>query len=348
MRIIPLDKHNEKNNVLVFVEIDHNEIAEVSLELICKARELADRLKVDVTALLIGSDRNPDFEQSLINYGTDVVYTVNNPRLNYYETLPYTKIVSMIIESTAPQIVLFGATPLGRDLAPRVASTLKTGLTADCTALQIGDYESRKEKKVYKDILYQIRPAFGGNIIATIVAPDHRPQMATVRDGVMKLNNFQKKRNGQIIPQTVTLSDSDFVCEFVNRTIKPKSINLKNTDVIVAGGAGVESKAKFKLIHDLAQAIGGNVGASRAAIDSGYIGHDHQIGQTGTTVRPKLYIACGISGALQHQAGMEHSSKIIAINNDPDAPIFNIAHYGIVGDLHVIIPMMIKAYKTKN
>lgn len=342
-----MDKHNVKNSVLVFVEIDHNEIAEVSFELVCKARELADSLNVDVTALLIGTDSNPDFEQSLINYGTDVVYTVNNSRLNYYETLPYTKIVSTIIETTAPQIVLFGATPLGRDLAPRVASTLKTGLTADCTALQIGDYENRKEKRVYKDILYQIRPAFGGNIIATIVAPDHRPQMATVRDGVMKLNNFQKNRKGQVIQQTIHLSEADFVCEFVNRTIKPKSINLKNTDVIVAGGAGVESKAKFKLIHDLARVIGGNVGASRAAIDSGYIGHDHQIGQTGTTVRPKLYIACGISGAIQHQAGMEHSNKIIAINSDPNAPIFNIAHYGIVGDLHKVIPMMIKAYKTK-
>jgi electron transfer flavoprotein alpha subunit len=337
-----------KNGVLVFIEIEHNEIAEVSLELVCKARELAYDLKVDVISLLIGAESNSDFEHSLINYGSDIVYTLNDHRLNHYETLPYTKIVSTIINRTAPQIVLFGATPIGRDLAPRVASTLKTGLTADCTALQIGDYENRKEKKVYKDILYQIRPAFGGNIIATIVAPTHRPQMATVRDGVMKLNNVQKKRNGQVIPQTVTLSNSDFVCEFINRTIIPKSINLKNADIIVAGGAGVESKTKFKLIHNLAQVIGGKVGASRAAIDSGYISQDHQIGQTGTTVRPKLYIACGISGAIQHQAGMEHSNKIIAINSDPNAPIFNIAHYGIIGDLHKVIPMMIKAYKTKS
>ncbi len=348
MWIIPLANRKVKNGVLVFIEIEHDEIAEVSLELVCKARELADNLKVDVISLLIGADDKPRFEQSLFNYGSDIVYTLNDHRLNHYETLPYTKIVSAIINRVAPQIVLFGATPIGRDLAPRVASILKTGLTADCTALQIGDYENRKEKKVYKDILYQIRPAFGGNIIATIVAPEHRPQMATVRDGVMKLDNVHKKRSGLVIPQTVILSDSDFVCEFINRTIKPKNINLKNADIIVAGGAGVESKAKFKLIHDLAQAIGGNVGASRAAIDSGYIGPDHQIGQTGTTVRPKLYIACGISGALQHQAGMEHSNKIIAINNDPLAPIFNIAHYGIVGDLHDIIPMMIKAYKTKN
>ena len=337
-----------KNSVLVFIEIEHNEIAEVSLELVCKARELADDLKVDVVSLLIGAEGNSDFEQSLINYGSNIVYTFNDHRLDHYETLPYTKIVSTIINRAAPQIVLFGATPIGRDLAPRVASTLKTGLTADCTALQIGDYENRKEKKVYKDILYQIRPAFGGNIIATIVAPTHRPQMATVRDGVMKLNNVQKKRSGQVIPQTVTLSNSDFVCEFINRTIIPKSINLKNADIIVAGGAGVESKTKFKLIHNLAQAIGGKVGASRAAIDSGYISQDHQIGQTGTTVRPKLYIACGISGAIQHQAGMEHSNKIIAINSDPNAPIFNIAHYGIIGDLHKVIPMMIKAYKTKS
>jgi len=337
-----------KNGVLVFIEIDHDEIAEVSLELVCKARELADNLKVDVISLLIGAESKPDFEQSIINYGSDIVYTLNDHRLNHYETLPYTKIVSTIIDSTAPQIVLFGATPIGRDLAPRVASTLKTGLTADCTALQIGDYENRKEKKVYKNILYQIRPAFGGNIIATIVAPEHRPQMATVRDGVMKLDNIRKKRSGKVIPRTITFNDSDFVCEFINRTIKPKSINLKNADIIVAGGAGVESKTKFKLIHSLAQEIGGRVGASRAAIDSGYIGHDYQIGQTGTTVSPKLYIACGISGAIQHQAGMEHSNKIIAINNDPNAPIFNIAHYGIIGDLHEVIPMMIKSYKTKN
>ncbi len=337
-----------KNSVLVFIEIEHNEIAEVSLELVCKARELADDLKVDVVSLLIGAEGNSDFEQSLINYGSDIVYTFNDHRLDHYETLPYTKIVSTIINRAAPQIVLFGATPIGRDLAPRVASTLKTGLTADCTALQIGDHENRKEKKVYKDILYQIRPAFGGNIIATIVAPEHRPQMATVRDGVMKLDHVQKKRSGQVIPQTVTLSASDFVCEFINRTIIPKSINLKNADIIVAGGAGVESKAKFKLIHSLAQTLGGKVGASRAAIDSGYISPDHQIGQTGTTVRPKLYIACGISGAIQHQAGMEHSSKIIAINSDPNAPIFKIAHYGIIGDLHKVIPMMIKAYKTKS
>jgi electron transfer flavoprotein alpha subunit len=337
-----------KNSVLVFIEIEHNEIAEVSLELVCKARELADDLKVDVVSLLIGAEGNSDFEQSLINYGSDIVYTFNDHRLDHYETLPYTKIVSTIINRAAPQIVLFGATPIGRDLAPRVASTLKTGLTADCTALQIGDHENRKEKKVYKDILYQIRPAFGGNIIATIVAPEHRPQMATVRDGVMKLDPVQKKRSGQVIPQTVTLSASDFVCEFINRTIIPKSINLKNADIIVAGGAGVESKAKFKLIHSLAQTLGGKVGASRAAIDSGYISPDHQIGQTGTTVRPKLYIACGISGAIQHQAGMEHSSKIIAINSDPNAPIFKIAHYGIIGDLHKVIPMMIKAYKTKS
>jgi electron transfer flavoprotein alpha subunit len=337
-----------KNGVLVFIEIEHNEIAEVSLELVCKARELADDLKVDVISLLIGAEGNSDFEQSLINYGSDIVYTFNDYRLDHYETLPYTKIVSTVINRAAPQIVLFGATPVGRDLAPRVASTLKTGLTADCTALQIGDHENRKEKKVYKDILYQIRPAFGGNIIATIVAPEHRPQMATVRDGVMKLDNVLKKRSGQVIPQTVTLSASNFVCEFINRTIIPKSINLKNADIIVAGGAGVESKAKFKLIHSLAHTLGGKVGASRAAIDSGYISHDHQIGQTGTTVRPKLYIACGISGAIQHQAGMEHSNKIIAINSDPNAPIFNIAHYGIIGDLHKVIPMMIKAYKTKS
>lgn len=346
--MVPLADLKTKNGVLVFIETDHAEIAEVSLELICKARELADELNVNVVALLIGTDRNKKFEQTLIKYGSDIVYTVNEPRVKHYETLPYTKIVSTIINRSAPQIVLFGATPIGRDLAPRVASTLKTGLTADCTALQIGDHENRREKKVYKNILYQIRPAFGGNIIATIVAPEHRPQMATVRDGVMKLNPPDHKRQGQISPQEVTLDTSDFVYNIIEREIKAKRINLKNADIIVAGGAGVNSKSQFKLIHDLAQTIGGKVGASRAAIDSGYINHDYQIGQTGTTVRPKLYIACGISGALQHQAGMEDSNKIIAINNDPNAPIFRIAHYGIIGDLHEVIPMMIKAYKTKS
>jgi len=335
------------NDILVYVELDHDKIATVSLELISKARDLADELGVGVSAIMISDGENKD-SNSPFSYGCDQLYRITDPRMKFYETLPYTKLTAQLIRRIEPQIVLFGATPIGRDLAPRVASSLKTGLTADCTDLQIKDHEDKAKKKLYKDILFQIRPAFGGNIIATIISPDHRPQMATVREGVMKLGAANPKRQGQIIDLPSELSESDFHNQFIDRIIGRRRINLNGADIIVAGGAGVGGKKQFQLVHKLAETLGGMVGASRAAVDNGYIDAEHQVGQTGTTVRPKLYIACGISGCVQHQAGMDQSGKIIAINTDPDAPIFNIAHYGIVGDLNQVIPMMIKSYKAKE
>ncbi len=335
------------DSILVYIEVDHEEVAGVSLELISKARELANELGVGVSALLIG-DSVQNFSNRLFSYGCDYIYLINDSRLRFYETLPYTKLTALLIRQIEPQIVLFGATPIGRDLGPRVASTLKTGLTADCTDLQIQDHEDKLKKKVYKNILFQIRPAFGGNIIATIISPDHRPQMATVREGVMKLGKADPNHQGQIIPVDPELTTADFHNTIIERVIGKKRVNLNAADIIVAGGAGVGDTQKFQLIHDLAETLGGMVGASRAAVDNGYIAAEHQVGQTGTTVRPKLYIACGISGCVQHQAGMNQSGKIIAVNTDPDAPIFKIAHYGIVGDLHKVIPMLIKAYQAKE
>jgi len=342
-----LDNKITTNGILVYVELDHNKIATVSLELISKARDLADELGVEVSAIMISDGENKDSD-SPFSYGCDQLYRITDSRLKFYETLPYTKLTAQLIRRIEPQIVLFGATPIGRDLAPRVASSLKTGLTADCTDLQIQDHEDKAKKKLYKNILFQIRPAFGGNIIATIISPDHRPQMATVREGVMKLGTANPKHQGQIIDLPSELSESDFHNQFIDRLVGRRRINLNGADIIVAGGAGVGGKKQFQLVHELAETLGGMVGASRAAVDNGYIDAEHQVGQTGTTVRPKLYIACGISGCVQHQAGMDQSGKIIAINTDPDAPIFNIAHYGIVGDLNQVIPMMIKSYKAKE
>ncbi|OGJ91378.1 MAG: electron transfer flavoprotein subunit alpha [Candidatus Raymondbacteria bacterium RifOxyA12_full_50_37] len=340
-------KNPGKDSVLVYIESQHGEIAQVSLELIGKAREMADKLSVTVTAVAIGSGLKK-FAQQIFSYGCDTLYLLEDKRLAYYETIPYTKALVQAIGQIQPQIALFGATSIGRDIAPRVASTIKVGLTADCTSLEIGDHEDPRTKKTYQNILYQIRPAFGGNIIATIVSPEHRPQMATVREGVMKLGMPDKSRKGVIVPLKVKFAAKDFVNHVIKRVISQRKVNLTAAHIIVSGGAGVGSRENFKLIWDFAEAIGGVVGGSRAAVDNGFVDHDHQVGQTGTTVRPKLYIACGISGAIQHRAGMEHASKIIAINSDPNAPMLKIAHYGIVGDLNQVIPKMIKAYKSKG
>ena len=334
------------NAVLVFIEQEAGKPADVSLELVCKGRELADRLKVSLGAVVLGHGIN-GITDNLIAYGCDNVYVADDPNLEHYRTLPYARVVADLIRKLEPQIVLYGASHVGRDLAPRVASELRAGLTADCTDLQIGDHTEAGGEKEYKDLLYQIRPAFGGNIIATIVCPETRPQMATVREGVMKLTTPDSTRTGRIVPIDVALNDEDLILKILDRERKEKSVNLKGANIIVSGGAGVGSKENFKLIFDLAHTLGGVVGASRCAVDSGFISKDHQVGQTGTTVRPKLYIACGISGAVQHRAGMHESAKIVAINADKDAPIFNIAHYGIVGDLNQAIPMLIKAYKSK-
>jgi len=246
-----------------------------------------------------------------------------------------------------PEIFLFGATPLGRDLAPYLASTLRCGLTADCTNLQIGDYRDHLAKKDIKDILFQIRPAFGGNILATIVTPYTRPQMATVREGVMPKPRKETGKKGEIVNYDVKCLKTKPPLSVKESVRIPHRVDLTGGKIIVSGGAGVGSKENFELLFKLAEALGGEVGASRAAVDRGFIDHCHQVGQTGTAVRPKLYIACGISGSVQHLAGMQDSAKILAINTDPEAPIFKIAHYGIVGSLHNVIPMMIKAYQNK-
>ncbi|MEE9167104.1 MAG: electron transfer flavoprotein subunit alpha/FixB family protein [Candidatus Neomarinimicrobiota bacterium] len=334
-------------NVLVFIEADHGEVASVSLELVCKARQLADVLDVEVQAGIIGNQLE-NLTGEILAYGCDTLFMAEDERLTLYETVPYSETFSSIVKRTRPQIVLFGATPIGRDLAPRIASKLKTGLTADCTELKIADHEDKKHNKTYENILYQIRPAFGGNILATIVSPDHQPQMATVREGVMKLSEPSSNNRGVVVSFKPDLIDGDFVNTLVERVVGKRKVNLKAADIIVSGGAGVGSKEDFELIYELASTLGGLVGASRAAVDNGYVSRDHQVGQTGTTVRPKLYIAAGISGCIQHQAGMNQSGKIIAINTDPDAPIFQIAHYRIIGDLNDVIPVIIKAYKSNN
>lgn len=332
-------------NVWVFVQQDDGKIADVSVELLSKARELADRLKVQVNGVLLGGPGIAKQAERLYRHRVDEVFVVEHPKLAHYQPVPYTKALTTLIRKHKPQIVLYGATVTGRDLAPRVASQLRVGLTADCTDLQIGDHEIGG--KVYKDILYQIRPAFGGNIIATIVSPENKPQMATVREGVMKVAPPSESYKGKTTVVPVEFKDEDFPTEILERVRQEKRVNLKAAQVIVAGGMGVGSKEGFELVKELAKVLGGEVGASRAAVDAGFIGKEHQVGQTGTTVRPKLYIAVGISGQIQHRAGMSESARIIAINTDPNAPIFSIAHYGIVGDLFDVIPKFIKAYKAK-
>ncbi|HUX41363.1 MAG TPA: electron transfer flavoprotein subunit alpha/FixB family protein [Rectinemataceae bacterium] len=337
---------SDTRNVWVFVEQDEGAIADVSLELLGKGRELADRLGSELHAILCGSQVD-GLAQSLVAQGADLVMVAEDGELEPYRTLPYARVVAGLIEERKPYIVLFGATAAGRDLAPRVASTLKTGLTADCTDLQIGDYESKKEAKVYKDLLLQIRPAFGGNLIATIVNPKGRPQMASVREGVMKKAAADPSRKGRVERVKPRFESSDLALKVISREKRESTVRLKDSTVVVAGGAGVAGPAEFDLLRELAQVLAGELGASRAAVDAGLVHHDHQVGQTGVTVRPRLYIAAGISGAIQHRAGMEESNKIIAINTDPDAPIFQIADYRIVGDLAEVVPLLVEALRDK-
>ena len=280
-------------------------------------------------------------------YGADKVYLAEHPLLKRYQASSYAKAMCGLIVKHKPQIVLYGATPVGRDLAPRIASAMKAGLTADCTDLQIGRHEIKSTGQTFENLLLQIRPAFGGNIIATIINYDRWPQMATVREGVMPMPEPVGTRKAKVIREATDLTPSDLLVEILSEHRQQKKVNLKSSRIIVAGGAGVGSRENFKLVWDLANCLGGAAGATRAAVDLGFIDRDHQVGQTGTTVRPSLYIAIGLSGAIQHQAGMAASQKIIAINNDPDAPIFNIAHYKIVGDLNEVAPKMIKAIREK-
>lgn len=338
---------DKKGNVWVFIEQDAGKVADVSMELVCKARELADQLHSKVEAFVLGA-KVAQLAPTLHQYGCDNVFVAEDPRLEPYTALPFARVISDLARAHQPDIVLFGATPVGRSLAPRIASTLLAGLTADCTDLKIDDFEDRIAKRSFKDRLMQIRPAFGGNIIATIATGWDGPQMVTVREGVMRMSQPDPGRTGAVTAVPVELTDADTVVKIIERAKEEKTVNLKGARIIVAGGYGVGSKSNFKLIADLAHTIGGEVGASRAAVDAGWVDHDHQVGQTGVTVRPKLYIACGISGSVQHRAGMSGSSKIIALNSDAGAPIFSIAHYGIVGDLNDVIPKMIRAYKAKT
>ncbi len=337
---------NRQGEVWVFAEQEDSKVNDVALELCGKARRLADQLSVRVGAVLAGQDVR-GLSDSLIAHGVDTVYCVQDEQLEHYLTLPYARVMCQLIAKHKPQIVLYGATPLGRDLAPRIASQMRAGLTADCTDLDIGDHTDPATKTLHKNLLLQIRPAFGGNIIATIINHRRWPQMATVREGVMRLEEGDPRRSGEVIDEKVELDDLDLAVKLIERNRQKRKVNLKAARIIVAGGAGVGGKDGFQLLYDLAGAVGGAVGASRAAVDSGFIDKEHQVGQTGTTVRPALYIACGISGAVQHRAGMEESAKIVAINRDPEAPILSIAHYGIVGDLHKVIPMMLKAVKER-
>jgi len=333
-------------NVWVFIEQEGGKIADVSLELVCKARDLANRLNVKAEAVILGN-KISGVVDPLFHYGCDNVYLIEDPALEPFTVLPFAEVLVKLLKEHRPNILLFGATLKGRELGPRVASSMMCGLTADCTSLRIDNFDDKINKKSYTDKLMQIRPAFGGNIIATIVNTWEDPQMVTVREGVMKVSIPDTSRKGKLIKIKAEISAESKVIKVLKRISEEKDIDLKKSQIIVSGGYGVGGKANFKLIYELADALGADVGASRPAVDAGWVDHDHQVGQTGVTVRPKLYIACGISGSVQHRAGMDESSKIIAINSDPDAPILSIAHYGIVGDLNVVIPKMIKAFKAK-
>jgi electron transfer flavoprotein alpha subunit len=337
------------NNVFVICELIDGKVADVSLELMTKGKSLANELKCKLEALVIGHNLD-GIEKSIWPYGADVVWTADDKRLDPYTTLPHASIAIKLFLEENPQIVLLGASSFGRDLGPRISSALKSGLTADCTSLIIGDHEDKKLNKKYDNLLYQIRPAFGGNIIATIINPDQRPQLATVREGVMKKEIFRENFKGELkkIDVNKYVNNEDFVVKVIERHMESLKVNIKNSSIIVSGGYGVGSKENFDLLFQLAEVIGAEVGASRAAVDAGYASHDRQIGQTGVTVRPKLYIACGISGQIQHIAGMQDSAMIISINNDAAAPINKIADYVITGDLGDVIPKMIKFYKKNT
>ena len=336
----------DQRDVWVFIEQEEGLIADVSLELLSKAQELAQALKSRVCGLLVGYQVG-DLAETVIHYGADRVLWADHPELALYRTLPYARVTAGLVRQRQPYIFLVGATAIGRDLAPRVASAVRAGLTADCTDLQIGDYTAKKDKRVYTDLLYQIRPAFGGNLIATIINPTMHPQMATVREGVMRRREPDTTRQGGIEKIEPIFEEGDLALKILSRETRESQVNLKDAPVIVAGGAGVGSQENFELIQELAHLLGGQVGASRAAVDAGFATREHQVGQTGVTVRPRLYIAAGISGAVQHRAGMDESAKIIAINTDPNAPIFDVAHYKIVGDLAEVIPMIIRALREK-
>ena len=337
------------NNIFVYCEIEEGTVAEVSQELLTKGRTLANRLGCRLEAVVAGQQLD-GIEKQVLPYGVEVRHVFDAPGLYPYTSLPHTSILVNLFREEQPQIALMGATVIGRDLGPRVSSALGSGLTADCTALEIGNHEDRKAGKTYEDLLYQIRPAFGGNIVATIVNPEHRPQMATVREGVMKKEILDEAYPGTVVRHDVEkyVKDTDYVVKVIERHVEKAKNNLKSAPIVVAGGYGMGSKENFEILFDLARELHAEVGASRAAVDAGFVDHDRQIGQTGVTIRPKLYIACGISGQIQHIAGMQESGIIISVNNDPDAPINSIADYVITGNVEDVVPKMIKYYKKNS
>jgi len=337
------------NNVYVYLEIEGQTVADVSLELLTKGRKLANRLGVQLEAVAIGHKLDSIMGQ-VMPYGVDKLHVFDDARLFPYTSIPHANILINLFKEEKPQICLMGATVIGRDLGPRVSSALKSGLTADCTSLEIGDHTEAKTGTTYKDLLYQIRPAFGGNIIATIVNPQNRPQMATVREGVMKKEVFDTAYKGQMVKHEVGqyVADTDFVVQVIDHHVQKAKHNLKGASIVIAGGYGMGSREGFDMLFGLAKELHAEVGASRAAVDAGFADADRQIGQTGVTVRPKLYIACGISGQIQHLAGMQESSMIISINNDPEAPINKIADYVVVGNVEDVIPKLSKYYKAHS
>ena len=333
-------------SVFVYCEVEDKKVAEISQELLSAGKRLAQKLGCPLEAMIFGEDLK-NIATQISPFGVDRLHVADDERLEPYRTLPHASLANEILKREDPQIVLFGATSIGRDLAPRLASVLNCGLTADCTILDIGDHFVKKEKKEYTDLLYAIRPAFGGSIMANIINWDMHPQMATVREGVMKKEIFDENYETEVVLVKVDtiVKEEDFIVKIIERHIEESDVNLKEAPIIVAGGYGVGSKENFKYLHQLSELLGGEIGGSRAAVDAGFIDHNRQIGQTGVTVRPKLYIAAGISGAVQHTAGMQDASLIISINKDPEAPMNKLADYVIEGDISTVVPKMIKYYK---
>ena len=324
------------NNVFVYCEIDKYTVEEVSLELLTKGRKLANQLGVQLEAIAAGSGITGKVEKDILSYGVDKLHVFDAEGLYPYTSKPHTSILVNLFKEEQPQICLMGATVIGRDLGPRVSSSLTSGLTADCTALEI-DPESK--------LLWQTRPAFGGNIMATIMCPDHRPQMATVRPKVFRKTPPDTSRKGEILEEV--LNQITARTKLLKTQHAADGLDISAAEIIVSGGRGLGKAENFSLVRELADLLGGVVGSSRACVDAGWIGASHQVGQTGKTVCPKLYLALGISGAIQHTAGMANSDCIIAVNKDPDAPIFQVADLGIVGDLQIIVPRLIAALKAK-
>ena len=325
-------------------------MAEVSQELLTKGRKLANQLGVELHAVVAGTGVKGKVEDQILPYGVDKLFVFDGEGLFPYTSAPHTDILVNLFKEEKPQIALMGATVIGRDLGPRVSSSLTSGLTADCTQLEIGDYDEKKTGKHYDNLLYQIRPAFGGNIVATIVNPDHRPQMATVRSGVMQKALYDGKAKNEVVYPEVTkyVPEFDYVVKVLDRHVEAAQNNLKAAPIVVAGGYGMGSKEGFDMLFQLAKELHGEVGASRAAVDAGWVATDRQVGQTGVTVHPKVYIACGISGQIQHIAGMQDAGIIISVNNDPDAPINQIADYVITGTVEEVVPKLIKYYKSNT